>query len=49
MKKKTHESYSFRLPVELYKWLRKNADESRRTIGAELEVVLSKVKEEEKA
>lgn len=49
MKKKTHESYSFRLPVELYKWLRKNADEARRTIGAELEVVLSKVKEEEKA
>lgn len=46
-KKKTHESYSFRLPVEVYQWLRKGADDAYRTVGAHLEAILRKAKEEE--
>lgn len=48
-KTKTHESYSFRLPVDLHEWLRKDADEQYRTIGAHLEALLTKLKEEETA
>lgn len=47
MKKKTHESYSFNLPVEMLAWLKKEAHAECRTMAGHLEFILRKVKEGE--
>jgi hypothetical protein len=47
MKKKTHETYSFRLPMELLKWLREESEKSCRSMAGQLEYVLREVKEKE--